>query len=338
MKISEIVSILPSLIDDPRLNFFLWGPPGIGKSDAIKLIAKATGRPLVDIRAVLLDPVDLRGIPYVKDGTASWCPPAFLPMDRESNAIVFMDELPQAAPLVQAACLQLVLDRRIGEYVLPEGCSIIAAGNRQEDAAGAHRLISPLRNRFCHFTMDVSNEDWRNWALANGIDGRILAFLAFKPDMLFAFDPKSADNSFPTPRSWEFTSRAITGIGTSAGMRVVRSLVDGCVGSGAAAEFCAFLEHYEKLPNLDDVFADPSNHAIPDKEPSVMYALCGALAARLREDKNLGEAYTKYATRFPSEFGVVAMKDGIQIDPTLITRTKEGANWATANSELILGA
>jgi MoxR-like ATPase len=130
---------------------------------------------LVDVRATLLDPVDLRGPHKVHDDRAEWCPPAFLPTDGEG--VLFLDELAQAPPQVQSACLQLVFDRRIGEYELPDGWSVIAASNRSEDRAGTHRLISPLLNRFVHLDLDVCSEDWHDWVVRHNVLSELRAIL-----------------------------------------------------------------------------------------------------------------------------------------------------------------
>lgn len=333
MRPRELTDVLPNLFES-RKAVFLWGPPGLGKSSIVRQVAAAADREIVDVRAVLLDPVDLRGLPAINgDGKAHWSPPAFLPDDPDSRAVIFLDELAQAPPLVQSACLQLTLDRRLGEYVMPEGCVIVAASNRQEDRAGAHRIIAPLLNRFVHLSVEVSNDDWRAWALGAGIDSRILSFLAFRPEMLFAFDPKSADTSFPTPRSWEFVSDCI---GNLPGERHLFPVVSGCVGEGAAAEFVSFVDLWSKLPDPDQVLASPKTYAIPE-EPSVLYALCGALSDKLRSDpKKVAKPYTEYVTRMSTEFSVLAMRDGIAVVP-MLTKHPAGAEWLRKNRDVILG-
>src|SRR5205085_3221785 len=170
----------------------------VGKSSLIRQAARDLSLAVCDVRAVLLDPVDLRGLPTLKDGAAEWCPPAFLP--RGGEGVLFLDELAQAPPLVQAACLQLTLDRRVGEYELPAGWSVVAASNRQEDRAGAHRLITPLLNRFVHLDLEVSLEDWQDWAARAGVCHEVRSFLRYRPALLFQFDPGSGQRAFPTPR------------------------------------------------------------------------------------------------------------------------------------------
>ena len=150
MRPTEVIRALAALIPTQR-PIYIWGSPGVGKSSLVKQAASTLGLELVDVRATLLDPVELRGIPCIHGDVAVWCPPAFLPQD--GQGILFLDELALAPPLVQAACLQLTLDRRVGEYELPDGWSVIAASNRVEDRAGTHRLISPLLNRFVHLNL-----------------------------------------------------------------------------------------------------------------------------------------------------------------------------------------
>jgi MoxR-like ATPase len=154
----SLASLLPT-----RRPVYLWGPPGVGKSGVVRQIARRASIDVLDVRAVLLDPVDLRGLLGIEGDRALWCPPAFLPTDAEG--VLFLDELAQAPPLVPAACLQLTLDRRVGEYLLPGGWSVVAASNRQEDLACAHCLISPLLNRFVHLDLEVSHDDWQDWAV-----------------------------------------------------------------------------------------------------------------------------------------------------------------------------
>src|SRR5829696_4130606 len=205
---SDVSKALAALVPTRR-PVYLWGPPGCGKSAVVRQAATTLSLDLVDVRATLLDPVDLRGLPKVTRDTAIWCPPAFLP--RAGRGLLFLDERAQAAPLVQAACLQLTLDRRVGEYELPEGWSVIAASNRAEDRAGTHRLITPLLNRFVHLDLDVSAADWQAWAVAHRVGPEVRAFLRYRPALLFQFDPAAGHRAFPTPRAWQFVSDVLPG-------------------------------------------------------------------------------------------------------------------------------
>ena len=128
MKASSISDALRVLVA-ARRPVFIWGGPGVGKSSVVKQLAETLNVPLQDVRALLLDPVDLRGLPFLgSDGRSKWATPEFLPQN--GTGILFLDELNAAPAMVQASCYQLVLDRKLGEYVLPDGWAIIAAEPR----------------------------------------------------------------------------------------------------------------------------------------------------------------------------------------------------------------
>ena len=151
----------------------------------IRQVADEAKLPLIDVRASLLDPTDLRGIPTVENGRAVWCPPSFLPTaDDGPGGILFFDELSAAPPLVQASLYQLVLDRRVGEYELPDGWRIVAAGNRQEDKSVVFRMPAALANRFVHLDFEVDYDDWRDWAVARGIHPLVIGFLGLRRELL----------------------------------------------------------------------------------------------------------------------------------------------------------
>lgn len=321
-----LAALLPT-----RQPIYLWGPPGVGKSSLVRQAAAASDLDVLDVRAVLLDPVDLRGIPQVNgDHRAHWCVPDFLP--RSGCGVLFLDELAQAPPLVQSACLQLTLDRRIGEYVLPDGWTVVAASNRQEDRAGAHRLISPLLNRFIHLDLEVSLDDWQRWAIEAGIAPEVRSFLQFRPGLLFAFDAAAGARSFPTPRSWEFVSRVLP----VTREELLHPVIAGCVGEGPAAELIGYLRTYRGLPDLAALLAAPDSVTVPT-DPGVLYALVGALGERAREAKQATlSAMFRFAGRMPAEYGVLLARDIVAVNKQALALPEAG-RWLASHRELLIG-
>jgi len=208
MKASDLTKSISVLVEQ-KVPTFLWGAPGIGKSSIIKQIADEKKMGFIDLRLALMDPSDLKGIPFYdkESHTALWAPPAFLPKD--GNGILFLDELNSAAPSVQASAYQLILDRKVGEYDLPDGWAVVAAGNRESDRGVTYRMPGPLANRFVHFEMEVSVEDWKVWAYENEICESIIGYISYKEEHLFTFDAKSNEKSFATPRSWEYVDKIL---------------------------------------------------------------------------------------------------------------------------------
>ena len=187
---------------------FLWGPPGIGKSDIVKQIGKEQGRKVIDIRLSLWEPTDIKGIPYynLDKKTMEWAPPSELPSDPDSTDIIFLDELNTSAPATQAAAYQLIHNRQVGSYVLPKGVDLVAAGNRDNDKGVTYRMPSPLSNRFIHLELTTNYEDWKQWAVDNKVHEHVVGYIEFAKNDLYRFDPKSPSRAFATPRSWSFVS------------------------------------------------------------------------------------------------------------------------------------
>ena len=288
---SEAVQLVEHLMKCGR-PVMLWGPPGIGKSDIIAQIGVKQNRPVIDLRLLLMEPTDLKGIPYYDPLSfeMKWAKPAELPAvinpadlalaektvaeleganasDQEmrnalilveslkqnialSNAILFLDEINAAPQSVQAAAYQLILNRKVGAYRLPEGISICAAGNRETDKAVTFRMPSALANRFVHLEMKENAEDWIDWAINNGVNADVVGFITAFPDRLFDFDPKKSGKAFATPRSWTFVSELLT---DTLDEHLNKVMVAGTVGQEHAHDFMQHVRLKGKLPNPRDI-------------------------------------------------------------------------------------
>ncbi len=331
MKATQVKKTLELSIKINR-PVFLWGSPGIGKSQVVAQVAKDAELPVIDVRAVLLDPVDLRGLPHINgDNKAHWATPEFLPQEERDGkrGVLFLDELNAAPPLVQAACYQLILDRKLGEYELPEGWAIIAAGNLETDRAVTHRMPSALANRFLHINMVADLDDWVSWALSNDIQTELIAFLRFRPELLHKFDPKTGEKSFPTPRSWEFISDILA---VSPEDAIQYELFSGTVGEGATSELLSFIKIFQNLPNPDRIFLDPDNSPVPE-DPATLYAICGALSQKVTS--NTIDTMMRYADRLPPEFSVLLVRDSMQKDHSILN-TRAFIEWSERNKDVLL--
>lgn len=292
----------------------LWGPPGVGKSQIVAQVAARHAVPVVDIRLSQMEPTDLRGIPFRQGASVEWATPSLLPDPQRHGpqGILFLDEITSAAPTVSAAAYQLILDRRLGDYVVPPGWAIFAAGNRQGDRGVTYSMPAPLANRFAHFSFDVHLDDWVSWAYQNGIDERLIAFLRFRPALLFDFDPAHNPVAFPSPRSWEFAHRALQKFGGVPDLLL--PALQACVGPSAGIEAKAFLDHAGKLPDLDAILRG-EEVAVP-MELDLQYAVACALvsrAARLGASAEAARVHghiLDYAGRFRErEIGVMLVSD-----------------------------
>ena len=324
-------SLLATAIDTltkAKIPIFIWGPPGVGKSQIVAQVAKGQNKALIDVRAVQMDPVDLKGLPHINDdGRAHWAIPDFLPT--EGEGVLFLDELNSAPQLVQAACYQLILDRKLGDYELPDGWSIVAAGNNETDRGVTTRMPTPLANRFAHFQAATDVDDWSKWAARNQIRPEVIAFIRFRPELLHSFDPKSGEKAFPTPRSWEFVSNAMN---ANPVPEIEFQVYAGIVGQAAAAELVGFLRIFRNLPSIDMILMNPDTAKVPD-DPATKYALSGALARRA-DDNNIDRIKT-YADRMPAEFTVLTMADAARRCPD-IQHTPAFINFGAEYSDIVM--
>ena len=292
-----------------RRPIFAWGSPGIGKSDMIKQIGADTESAVIDVRLSLWDPTDIKGIPYYDDDSKSmkWAPPEELPSlffaDNHKRVILLLDELNSAPPSVQAAAYQLVLDRKVGAYILPENVVIVAAGNKESDRGVTYKMPAPLANRFIHIEIEPSFDDWFEWATKSNIHKDILSFLSWSKADLFNFDPKSSSRSFATPRSWSFVNDFLHH--GECDSDTLMTLVSGAIGE-TAIKFRAHRELITKMPNPMDILSGKIKK-LDNIELSAKYSLIIGLCyemkdAATKQDPKFNNYVDKYFTFCMTEF------------------------------------
>lgn len=254
---------------DIRLSVMIWGPPGVGKSSVVARVARERELAFIDLRIGQLAPTDLRGLPVAEGGVARWLPPEFLP--RSGAGVLFLDEINMAPPVVQGIAQQLILDRRVGSYVVPDGWFIWAAGNRKEDRASVFDMPAPLANRFVHLEVLPDLDSFRAYAVAAGLSEAIIAFLSFRPELLHRLDTNRP--AWPSPRSWEMADAL-----HRAGLDVAPA-----IGPAAAAELEAFGHVYAELEGVERVLCGQGDRVVFPGEPSLRYATTVALGLRAKE-------------------------------------------------------
>jgi hypothetical protein len=330
--------------------FMLWGPPGVGKSQAIRQIAgrigESTGKrvAVTDVRLLLFNPIDLRGIPTSNaDKTlAVWLKPQIFQMDDSDGVIniLFLDEISAAPQSVQAEAYQITLDRVVGEHRLPENCIVIAAGNRTTDKSVAFKMPKALANRVLHVEVEGSFDSWKAWAIENGINNKVIGFLSFRNDYLMGFDSSTDDLAFATPRSWEMVSRLLNCVNDD--VEKMYSLIAGLVGCGIAVELQTWARVYRQLPEIKDIF-DGKMPPLPTNTDA-MYALTAAMVSYAREHKNEMKRIANsviYASKMPPDFSTVLMKDYMYIEKDYkqkLLGIPEFAKWLRTKGRLINGA
>ncbi len=265
---------------------FLWGPPGIGKSEVVAEVAEELGGHMIDLRMAQMEPTDIRGIPYFnkENGKMDWAPPVDLPDEELASqypiVVLFLDEMNSASPAVQAAGYQLILNRRVGKYKLPDNVVIVAAGNRDSDKGVTYRMPMPLANRFVHIEMRADFNSWQLWAVDKKIHKDVVGYLSFAKQDLYDFDNKSSSRAFATPRTWCFVSDLLQDESSDTDTQF--NLISGAIGEGLAVKFAAHRKLAGKMPEPSDIL----NGKVKDlqvKEVSAMYSLAISMCYELKE-------------------------------------------------------
>lgn len=311
---------------------FTEGPPGVGKSDMWRQIAKEAGIGFIDIRLAQMDPVDLRGLPTILNGTTVWTRPEFWPDIKRDGprGIILFDELADSGRAMQSASYQVILDRRAGPHELPKGWYPAAAGNRRKDKAAAQSISTALASRFGWVEIDADVECLLDYANKMNWHHYVRGFLKHRPGLVHSME--GADlRAFPCPRQWERVSTVCD----KAPRELLLGLTSGLIGDGAAGELMAFIKVAIDLPSHEEVIADPKRCRIPDN-PSGRYAM-SAMLSRYAERKNFGSIMT-YISReaFGRDFQIVTVLDAIHRDVSLM-HTPVFIQFANANKDLRLG-
>ena len=302
--------ILPSVM--------LWGPPGVGKSQAVRQIGKdieaETGKQVVitDVRLLLFNPIDLRGIPTANaDKTlAIWLKPQIFQMNASDDVvnILFLDEISAAPQSVQAAAYQITLDRVVGEHKLPDNCIVIAAGNRVTDKSVSFKMPKALANRLLHIEVEGSFDSWRGWAEKAGINEKVLGFLSFRTDKLFGFDPKNDDLAFATPRSWEMVSNLFNNVCDD--VNLMYPMIAGLLGSALAVEFRSWCGLHSDLPDTERIFE--GKPTLLPKSADTLYAVVASMSEYAKDCKDdpirIGNSL-RYAERMPADYIAILLKN-----------------------------
>jgi MoxR-like ATPase len=323
-------AMLMEILTDAGDSVMLWGKPGIGKSDIVHQLGAKKGRKVIEFHAALRETVDLRGIPVadLKTGKTRWLVPDELPnVERDGEeGYLFCDEINQSSPQMQSVLGGLILYGTIGDYKLPAGWRVVAAGNRVSDKAAAQRMPTHMRNRFAHLFITPDVDTWCAWANANSIAPEVVAFIRLRRELLHLM-PKGDENAFPTPRS---LTKAAKHVHTPKEYRM--RLFASHIGDAVAAELDGFIELYRSLGSLDDIVNDPDNAQLPT-ESSIRFAVCTGLG-RIATRKNFSNVI-RYAKRLPRESEVLVVTDATGRDKTLKNVAAYG-QWAVANQDLTL--
>jgi len=331
MKPSELSAFLSTTIN-AQLPVLIKGAPGIGKTDIIKQACTKAHSKLIISHPVVSDPVDYKGFPHVIDNEAHFLPFGELNqlIKADCPTVYFLDDLGQAPAAVQAAAMQLILERRINGHKISAHVTFIAATNRKSDRAGVSGILEPVKSRFVSIVeLEPDVNDWVRWAIQKRLPPELIAFIRFRSDLLFDFKPSTDLNNSPCPRTVHNLARLI-----QAGLlpELRYEAFTGAAGEGFATEFVGFMNIYKTLPDPESILVDPDRASVPES-PATLFALSGALAKKA--DKTTMRAIVRYSHRLPIEFSVLLITDSVTTNPDVM-ETQAFIEWSSANNSVLV--
>ena len=329
MKPSNLKTMLEKAIP-AKAPVLIKGAPGIGKTEIVKQACDAVKARLIISHPVVNDPTDYKGLPALVDGEARFLPYKDLKelISAETLTVFFLDDLGQAPPAVQAAAMQLILERRINGHKVSDNVTFIAATNRKADKAGVSGILEPVKSRFATIIeLETDLHDWTSWALSADLPTELIAFFHFRPELLHAFTPTADIENTPSPRTAAHVAKLMS---LDLPVELEFEAYQGASGKDFCTEFLAFIKIYRELPNPDMIIMNPDTAEIPARN-DVTWALCGALARKANDQT--WASIMKYAARLSAMYSVLLVQMSTKLNPGLIN-TRQYIQWATDNQDL----
>lgn len=311
-----------------RRTLNITGSPGGGKTTIVRQAAVDMELPYIE-RHMPTALVEDFGVPDVLQQSQSfgykmpdWFPVKGVAPD---DGILCFDDAGQCGDDLQKVLANIVQAKNLHGVAMADW-QVILTSNRQEDRAGANRILGHLANRMTEVPYETHLDDWTTFAIDNDVQPEVISFIRFRPGLLHDYNPNNTRN--PTPRSWvEGVSQVMPYVDSE----TEYEMYSGAVGEGAAAEFTGFLRIWRKLPNPDAVLMNPTTADVPS-DPATLYALSGSLSSRATVANF--DRLTAYVERMPKEFSVLAVSMAVRRD-TQLSNTKAFTQWAVKHQDVL---
>lgn len=363
LKLSELKQFAPQLILS-GVSFELVGPPGCGKTEfceqMVEHMGKQTGKPWgfsefngstavpTDIPGFLLfGKVNERGTRAAEYTEPTWmtCRDGKSVHDYE-HGILLIDERRSADPDIKKALASLILNKRVGNHVLPPGWSVWSTGNRTNDRSGATKDFDFIINRHCEVHIRQDIEDTCDIYAERGVHPAIIAFCNANPQVIMHDTVPEVQGPWATPRSMELAARILQQFVDPANPGIIpvvdnnpkvrrgaqiMGIVSGIIGEGAANQLVTFLKMANSAIQFSDIVNDPIGTPLPER-PDTMMLVCYSAAARV-DMKTLKPAI-RYIERLPEEFAVMFTRAALKRDANFIN-TQAMGDWCAKNASLL---
>ncbi len=314
------------------------GAPGIGKSQIVQQIGVKHGYKVIDIRLSQMSEVEIGGLIYPNEDKTrtKWLTPEILPDEKRDgkNTILLLDELTSCAKRVQVAAYQLILDRRIGEYCLPEGTFIVALGNREEDDGVFVEMAGPLADRFEIHDIDIDFASWKNgFALKHNVHPYVIKYLSARPSSLHTQASGKGAMVFATPRAWERVSDILKH-DSDVSKSVVKNKIAGNIGAAEAMHFITFCQSEGNMITVTDMINGCAGPSVSEQAVTLIDGLMERIRFVKRvhsfgdlkeEEKKTLQSVIRAFFCFPNnEFTIIGIRKAMDINRDIVKQALLG--------------
>jgi len=333
------------------ITAIIKGEPGCGKSTLLKMLKEDMGDkydyiyvdcPVKDIGDTVMS------VPTHDRTRLTQVVSDLFKLDSPKPKVIMLDEFMKTPKLLQTMWTRLMLERTVGDHVLPEGSIVFATSNNASDGVG-DSMLAHAGNRVTIYNLRKSNAaEWNIWATDNDIAPEIRACVAMNPRMMASyldggqdenaliFNPSRKELSFVTGRSLAKCDPIVRNRQVLGDVLTKASLA-GTIGAAAAELMSAFLSLASELVSVKDVIADPDNVRMPEKPAALFMMMFNAIDTIETQDELA--SFMKFLNRIKSSeiqsvFFTMAMQS--KRVGKLAVRNEQIKDWAKNNYELLI--
>lgn len=232
--------------------------------------------------------------------------------------VLFLDEWGQADDDVKKPSAELLLNGRVGNWVLPKTWRVISASNRTSDRSGVLRELMFIVNRRGLLNIEGRLQPWLTWVETQRDHLRphylTVSFAQQHPGVVFRDTVPEGTEQFCTPRSLCLMDKDLRGIRSviqeDKGELLdlddpqAHEMVASWVGTGAAGQYLAHLKYADQMPDIDDILKNPATAKLPAGQDGQMVATF-KLVEHINQDN--ASIFLKYISRMHQDMGVFAV-------------------------------
>ena len=234
----------------------LIGHSGIGKTSICKQWAKGRNMKVLYLRLSLMEGPELVGLPVTVEGRTTFALPDFWPTDLNQEVLIILEEINRCPALTMNSILQLLTERQIHTYHLPDTCTIVATINPENSDYKVNPMDIAIKNRFCSYSVNYNKNDFLAYIKAFKWDSHIISFIEEGHWVYKTPDELSETETYISSRSCEMID-ALFIVGVSLSSKILKDTILELLGPIVGNSFITYLCPTVEVLNYKDFISKP---------------------------------------------------------------------------------